>query len=183
MSNMSRRLFRPGAGSVIASYTSAISDGVIYPGDWVQLSTTAPGSQGVSGVVGGKTLSATDYVECTLLVTTALGCGTLALGVVMGKSIGDVSNWTNVTSKVLADQDLCVIQNRGIHPNAAGADSAVLGDYLQASTTAGEPVNGVSGTVTGSLRPLGVVMATSVAYTRAAANDTEGAVTFVSCAG
>lgn len=178
---MSRKLFRPGAGSVLAKYTAAIADAAIYPGDWVQLSTTAPGSQGVSGVVGGKTLGTADYVECTGLLTTALGCGSLALGVVMGRSIGAVANWTSVTANVLADQDLCIIQSWGIHPNASGADSAVLGDYIQASSTIYEPVNGVSGTVTGSLRPLGVAMIASSAYTRAAANDTEGCVTFVTC--
>ena len=165
----------------MASYTSAVADAAMYPGDWVQLSTTAPGSQGVSGVMFGKTLAATDYLECTGLITTALGCGTLALGVVMGKSIGAVSNWTDVTANALADQDVAVIQNWGIHPNASGADTAVLGDYLQASSTAYEPVNSVSGTVTGSLRPLGVVMATAATYKRITAADTEGCVTFVHC--
>lgn len=176
-----RSLFRPGQGQTLASYTAAVADATMYPGDWVQLSTTAPGSQGVSGVMFGKTLAATDYLECTGLITSALGCGTLALGVVMGKAIGSVKNYADVSGDLLVDQDVAIIQNWGIHPNASGADTAVLGDYLQASATIYEPVNGVSGTVTGSLRPLGVCMATAATYKRVAAADTEGCVTFVHC--
>jgi hypothetical protein len=181
--SMLKSLFRPGQGQVLARYTAAIADAAMYPGDWVQLSTVAPGSQGVSGVVGGKTLGASDYVECSLLFVDSsyLGCGTLALGVVMGKSIGSVSTWTDVTSQVLADQDLCVIQSYGIHPNGRQAASGVLGDYLQASTTAGEPVNGVSGTVTGSLRPVGVCMVATGTYKRITAADEDGSVVFVHC--
>lgn len=178
---MQRNLFRPGQGQTLAKYTAAISDAAIYPGDWVQLSTTAPSAQGVSGLVAGKTLGTADYVECTGLITTGLGCGSLALGVVMGKGVGAVANWADVSGNVLADQDLCVIQSWGIHPNASGADTAVLGDYIQASAVIYEPVNGVSGTVTGSLRPLGVAMIASSTYKRVAAADTEGCVTFVTC--
>jgi len=176
-----RHLFRPAQGQTLASYTAAVADAAMYPGDWVMLSTIAPSSQGVSGVMFGKTLAATDYLECTSLLTTNLGCGTLALGVVMGKAVGSVKAWTDVSGDVLADQDVAIIQNWGIHPNASGADTAVLGDYLQASSVAYEPVNGVSGTVTGSLRPLGVCMATAATYKRVTAADTEGCVTFVHC--
>jgi len=153
----------------------------MYPGDWVQLDTLVPTSQGVGGVFGGQTLGATDYIECELFITTSLGCGTLCLGVLMGAGIGSVSDWETVTGQVLADQDICVIQSKGIHPQGAQADTGILGDYLSASSTAGEPINDVSGTTTDSLRSVGVVMISSTTYTRATAADTHGSVVYVDC--
>jgi hypothetical protein len=180
----SKTLFRPGRGSVIEGYTAAFSDGAtggINPGDWLQLSTTDPTAQGVSGVIQGETLGATDYVECTAFITTGLGCGTLCLGVSMGKSITAVSNWSDVSGQVYADGDLVIIQRKGIHPVGRQVTGAVLGNYLQASTIAGECVNEVSGTVTGSLRPVGVAMeSTGVTYTNSAGTE-NGTVVFVDC--
>jgi hypothetical protein len=168
---------------VIQEFTTAYSDGVIYPADWVSLSTTAPASQGSSGVIAGETLTAFDYVECTLWDADNLGCGTLCLGVVMGKSIGSVSNWENVTADVLADGDICTIQSKGVHPQGSQADTGLLGDYLVASTTASEPLNAASAAITISaiLQPRGVVMVDSTTYQRAAAADTHGSVVYVDC--
>lgn len=183
MGDMMRKLFTPGKGSTLASYTAAVSDGVIYPADWVALSTTVPTSQGASGVFRGQTLGATDYIECTLLDSDNLGSGSLALGVVQGKGLGAVTNWATVTPWVLADGDICVIQNWGVCPQAAQADTGLLGDYIVATTVAGEPLNQVSGTVTNAQLPVGVVLVNSTTYTRATAADTHGSVVFVTCRG
>ena len=183
MSQHAAGLFRPGKGKVIAQYTAAVANAVMYPADWVQLDTLVPTSQGASGVFEGETLGALDYIECELLDSDSLGAGSLALGVVMGKGLGSVTDWETVTSHVLADQDIVVIQRRGIHPQGAQADTGLLGDYLSATTVAGEPLNGVSGTLNDAAaeRPVGVVMIDSTTYTRAAAGDTHGSVVYVTC--
>lgn len=181
MSTMSRKLFRPGPGSVLASYLQAYSDGVIYPADWVALSTTIPTSQGASGVLGGGTLGTNDYVECTLLDTDNAGAELLALGVCMGKGIGSVSNWDDVNSEVLADGDLCVIQCWGVHPQGRQATGAVLGDFLAPSTVAGEPTN----STTHAVGDVGVALATGGTYGRATAggSDEDGTPVFITCSG
>ena len=179
--SMERKLFRPGKGQTLAAYTAAVSDGAMYPGDWVALSTTVPTSQGASGVMFGQTLTATDYLECTLLDTDNLGAHVLAMGVLMGKGIGAVSTWTDVTSAVVADQDVVVIQSFGIHPNASGADTGLLGDYIYPTTVAGEPLNGNLAALTAGLQPCGVLLANSATYKRITAADTEGGPTFVHC--
>lgn len=179
-----KRLFRPGKGQVCESYTAAVADGVIYPADWVMLSTTAPGSQGTTaGEIEGKTLGDFDYVECELaIVTGKLGCAGLTLGVVMGKGIDSVSNWENVTANVLADGDVCVIQNWGVHPQVRQAATGLLGDYLYLGTVAGEPLNAVSASVgvDGDTTILGVCLATSSTYQRATAADQDAGPAFIS---
>jgi len=168
---------------VIVEYTTAFSSGAFYPADWVSLNTLVPTSQGSSGVVNGETLTATDYVEVVLWDADNLGCGNLCLGVLMGKGIHSVSNWENVTSEILADGDMCVIQTKGIHPQGSQADTGLLGDYLVASSTASEPLNAASSAITISaiLQPRGVVMIDSTTYQRAAAGDTHGSVVYIDC--
>jgi len=181
---MSRHLFRPAAGQTVASYTAAVASATMYPGDWVQLNAAdAPTAQGVSGVFGGKTLGTYDYIECVLLVTTGLGCSILAMGALMGKSIAAVNDWTNVAAQVVADQDVVVIQRWGIHPNTYQAATAVLGDYLYASSTAGRTDNdataGITLTTGANLLPIGVALTAGANYTRSA--TVSGCVTYVRC--
>lgn len=179
---LARSLFRPMQGQTIARYTAAVSDGVIYPGDWVSLSITAPTSQGVSGVVFGKTLAATDYLECTLS-STAVGMSSLCLGVCMGKSVGSVSDWTDVTSQVLADQDVAIIQSFGVHPKARQAASGVAGDYLITSATTGEADNVLTAAagLTGITKIVGNALVATGTYKRITAADEDGGVTWVTC--
>jgi hypothetical protein len=178
------RLFRPGAGQVLQSFTTAVADGVMYPADWVMLSTTVPTSQGTTaGEFEGKTLGTFDYIEAELaIVTGKLGCGGLVLGVVMGKSISSVSNWENVTSAVLADGDVMTIQNWGVHPQVRQAATGLLGDYLYLGTVAGEPLNAVSASVgvDGDTTILGTCLAVSSTYQRATAADQDAGPAFIS---
>jgi hypothetical protein len=184
--SMMRSLFRPGAGSVIQRFTTAVADGAMYPADWVMLSTLVPTSQAVSGVFEGKTLGSFDYIEMELaIVTGKLGNRGLVLGVLMGKSIGAVSDWENVTSEVLADGDVGVIQSHGVHPQVRQAPTGLLGDYLYTGTVAGECLNGVSALVgiDGDTSPVGVCLATSSTYQRAAAADQDAGPAFISMLG
>lgn len=177
-----RHLFRPGQGQTIVRYTAAVSDGVIYPGDWVSLSIAAPTSQGVSGVMFGKTLGAADFLECTLS-STAVGMSSLCLGVCMGKSITAVSNWTNVLANVLADQDIAIIQCAGVHPNARQAASGVAGDYLITSATTGEADNVLTAAagITGITKIIGNALFATATYLRVTAADEDGGPTWITC--
>lgn len=182
MSPMIKGIFRPGRGAVIQSFTTAVSDGVIYPADWVALSTTAPTSQGPNGDGTGLefgTLTAEDYVECTLLDTDNAGGEGLALGVCMGENIGSVSDWTNVLGQVLADGDVCVIQCWGVHPNGRQVTGGVLGDQLAPSGVAGEVTN----SVTVAAADTGVALIATSNYLRATADDEQGSDVFITCAG
>jgi hypothetical protein len=155
----------------------------MYPGDWVMLSTTVPTSQGVTaGEHEGKTLGTFDYIECELAITTSKpGCAGLMLGVLMGKGIGTVANWEDVSGDVLANGDVAVIQNWGVHPQVRqAADPSVIGDYLIVGTTGGTALNvltAASGT-TGDQTIIGVALVVSTAYTRAAADH--GGAAFIS---
>jgi hypothetical protein len=180
--SIARSLFRPRRGQTVAKYTAAVSDGVIYPGDWVALSTVVPTSQGVSGVMFGETLGATDYLECTLTALANLGSGYLTLGVCMGKGIGAVSNWANVTSQVLADQDIAIIQSWGVHPAGRQLTGGVLGDYLTITAVTGEMDGIVSAAATNALRPAGICLAnTTLTLTRVTTNDEDVSPVFVTC--
>lgn len=177
MSSLTKSLFRPGKGSTIAQYTCAVADGVIYPADWVSLATTAPTSQGASGVFEGQTLALTDFIEASLMDTDVAGHEGLALGVVMGKGIGSVAAWSNVLPHVLADGDIMIIQNWGIHPQGRQVASGVAGDQLAPSATAGEPTN----STTVAVADVGNCMVATATYQRATAADEDGSVVFVKC--
>lgn len=178
-----KTIFRPGQGSVINRYTAAIADGAMYPGDWVMLSATAPGSQGVSGAVGGKTLGAADYVECSLSDSTTTGNPALALGVLAGKSFSNYSITSDVSGGVLADQDLATIQTYGIAPLASVASGGAAREFLIMSTVAGEASNVLSAAagITGDTVILGTQMAASGTYTRATPTTNDGAICWVKC--
>ena len=176
MSGMAKSLFRPGAGQVIAQYTSAVSDGVIYPTDWVALSITAPTSQGSSGVFEGKTLAlVADFIEASLCDTGVDGHEGLCLGVCMGKGIGAVSDWSDVSGEVLADGDVMVIQCWGIHPQGRQVASGVAGDQLATSAVAGEVTNSTSV----AAADVGNCMVATATYTAATTED--AGVVFVKC--
>lgn len=180
MSGIKAGLFRPGRHSVIASYTAAWASEACYPGDWVSLlAATVPGSQGVSGVYDGQSLTDVDYVEFEALDSGTAGSEGLALGCLMGPGIGSVANWEDVLPNVMADLDLAVIQCWGVHPQGSQLDSGNIGEHLAASTTAFEPGN--AATIAGC--DVGVNLIAPTTYQRAAAADTEGAVVWVRVGG
>lgn len=174
--SMIKQIFRPGKGSVIQKFTTAVADSTMYPHDWVMLSTTVPTSQGVSGVYGGETLGAFDYIEMEpLLITGKLGNGGLCLGVLMGKSIssvGDISTLT-LANDALVDGDVGVVQCHGVHPKTRQVTGGLLGDYLSPSTVAGEVLNGATTTVSlgGDSDVCGVNLAAAGTYSRAGVSE------------
>ena len=175
----SRGIFVPGKGSTVASYTAAVASGAFYPGDWVSINTVVPTSQGVSGVYRGQTLGGADFIECVLSDSDVVGAEAGCLGCMHGLTINAPANWETVTSNVVADGDVVIIQNWGVHPQGAQVTGGTLGDNLHIGTDAGQCVNDVTNTAL----DVGINLTASSTYTRAAATDTNGAVVFVRCAG
>jgi len=180
---LAKGLFRPGQGNTIQRYTAAVADGAMYPGDWVMISMTAPASQGVSGVVGGKTLGAADYVECSLSDSTTTGNPATCIGVLAGKTVTNYSITSDVSTAVLADQDVAIIQTFGIAPLASVASGGAAREFLIMSNVAGEASNVLSAAagVTGDTVVIGTQMASSGTYTRATSTTNDGAICWVKC--
>ena len=179
--SMSRKIFRPGAGQTHQNFIVAFAEVATYPNDLVGLSTTAPASQGSSGVLEGKTLGDYDYIYADLMDTNAtdgaFSVGT-QLGVCVGKSINAVSDRTNVINDVVAADTLMVIQNWGItrlvYCDATVAAGAVL--------TTGTTEAAVTDATTSLLQNhVGLAMATQETYSRAAATDVQGVPAFIRC--
>jgi hypothetical protein len=161
---MVKGLFRPGAGSRIESFTAAFSSEVMYPGALVCINTLIPTSQGVSGVIEGKTLGVLDYIECQMAAGDVLGAEACMLGSVRGTSINSVANWADVSGDVFADGDLAIIQNYGVHPGIWITDAGTVGDYITLhATQEGEGV--ASSTLDTEGADVAVVLATGVAAT------------------
>ena len=146
----------------------------MYPADIAGISATVPGSQAASGVFEGGTLGTYDYIECEL-ATTADG-GDFPLGVVLGTSIGQVTDWSDVSPWPLADGNVLVIQRRGIVASARTDGSTALGDYL---------INGDTGEITSAATAAtncyGVALTTDAAYTRVTAADQTSSIVYISC--
>jgi len=171
-------LFRPGRGKVITQYTAGVADGVIDAGDWVALSITAPTSQGASGVFEGETLLlVADFIEVSLCDTDVAGHEGLCLGVCMGGGIGAVSSWADVSAEVLADGDIAIIQNWGIHPATRQVASGVAGDQLATSSVAGEVTNS---TTVAAADVGNAMVATAADLVQSTGTEDEG-VAFIKC--
>lgn len=177
-----KTIFRPGSGSTIVRYTAAVADNRMYPGDWVVLSTTVPASQGVSGVVGGKTLGASDYVEVSPALDTT-GFAPLCLGVLAGKTITNYGITSDVSGGVLADQDIAIIQTFGVASLASVASGGAAAEFLIVSNVAGEASNVLTGAagITGITKIIGSQLAASGTYTRATPTTNDGAICWVTC--
>lgn len=132
--SMMRKLFRPGKGQVpqrfIAAFVNATTS---YRGDVAVWDTTAPTSQGATGVVDGQTLGANDFIFVTICPATAVNSFGLLAGVYEGTHVGDRSSVTN-----FADDSLAIVQTWGVHENVRTVDDTVAaGALLYVSTTAG----------------------------------------------
>lgn len=163
MSN-AKSVFRPGKGQVIESFTAAFSSEAMYPGALVCINTLIPTSQGSSGVIEGQTLAALDYIECQMAAEDVAGAEACMLGSVRGKSIDAVQDWSQLLAHVLADGDLAIIQNWGVHPGIWITDAGTVGDHIQLSATAeGEGV--ASSTLNTEGADVATVLATGVSTT------------------
>lgn len=141
--SMMHKLFRPGKGAVHARFTTAYVNNTntsgtdaVYPGDLVCWDTTAPTSQGASGVVGGKTLGATDFVFVILPPAAAALAAGLQAGIVQGNTNG-LSR--NAGSDLMEGDQLCIVQTWGVCPDiyAVTYASSAAGCLLRTGATTG----------------------------------------------
>lgn len=179
---MIRKLFRPGAGQKSQHYTAAFVNGTaVYRGDFVVWDTTAPTSQGSSGVLEGKTLGANDFIFVTQSTST-LACG-VGAGVVEGKSIGNRD-----TATAMTNDNIAIIQNWGVFDTHCQVSTATaVGDVLLSySTVAGELIGTVALAVAatnghngGYLQ--GFALTTDADYTRGTVTTINGVTAFIRC--
>lgn len=174
--SMMHKLFRPGKGAVpqrfIAAFVNATTS---YRGDVAVWDTTAPTSQGASGVLEGKTLGASDFVFVTIAPATASNSYGLLAGVYEGTTIGDKDTVNNFPNDSLA-----IVQTWGVHDTVGCVDDTVaVGAVLTMSTVAGQCADGASSTLEGGL--VGVALTEDSTYTRAAVTTANKVTGFVRC--
>ena len=159
-----KRLFRPGVGARIEAFTAAWSSEAMYPGAMLCINSLITTSQGVSGVIDGGTLGALDYVECQMAAEDVAGAEASFLGVFRGTSINSVADWSELLAHVVADGDLVIVQNYGVHPGIWITDAGTVGDFIKMPATAeGEGVASSTQDTEGA--DFAMVLATGVSTT------------------
>lgn len=141
-----RQIFRPAVGQAHAKYVAAYlnntnASGVTasYRGDVVVWDTTAPTSQGASGVLDGQTLGATDFIYVT---PTTTATDRLPAGYLEGRTVGDT-----VTSVPLVDDTLIVVQIAGLFRNHAWVlNAGAARQVLNTHTVSGQSANAAATT-------------------------------------
>jgi hypothetical protein len=144
--SMSRKLFIPKAGQVHGRFAAfRLSGTANYRGDCVFLDTTAPASQGASGVLAGETLGTNDflYVKSAQVANGATTPHAAVVGLIEGKAVGDRN-----TSTALTDDGVVVVQVAGVHTDCwQSATTATAGwvALADANSTLGavRPIIGV----------------------------------------
>lgn len=126
--SMSRKIHRPVAGQTHGRFAAFRMNGSLsYRGDIVFLDSTAPASQGSSGVLDGKTLGTTDfmYVKIAQVATDATTPHYAVAGVVEGLHVGDRN-----TTTAIADDGVVIVQVAGVHGQVWMADTSATADYV-----------------------------------------------------
>lgn len=127
--SMSRKLFRPKPGQNPARFAAYRLNGTVnYRGDVVFLDTTAPTSQGASGVVDGLTMTDKQdfiYVKSAQVATNATTPHFAVVGVIEGKTIGDRN-----TTTALDDDGVVIVQVAGVHTGVWMTSTAGVADGL-----------------------------------------------------
>lgn len=186
---MTRSVFRPGKGATTSKFIAAYCNGTaVYRGDFVVWDTTAPTSQGSSGVVNGETLGATDFIYVTTSTTTAGSIGKGAGVVEGGGAIGTGIGNRNTTTAV-GDDKIAICMTYGVFSTHCQCDTATAaGDLLlAASTVAGQLIDSAAPTsavLTNSANDGAIaafVMVTDATYTRATVTTTKGCTAFIRC--
>ncbi len=144
---MFKKLFRPQPGQVPARFAAFRLNGTAnYRGDTVIIDTTAPTSQGATGVLDGKTMTAGQdflYVKSASIANGATINQFQAAGIIEGKSIGDRN-----TTTALDDDGVVIVQVAGVHTAAWMSATTGIADWIaladSASTLgAARPIVGV----------------------------------------
>lgn len=170
-----RRIFRPGKGAVAGLFSPFRVNGTaVYRGDFVVWDTTAPTSQGSSGVLDGQTLGTDDFIFCRTVDTVANGLG-LGAGVVEGRSMGDRDSAT-----ALSDDGIAIVQVYGVHATVQTVDDTVAaGALLTAGTVAGAMADGAS--ATDDMAVWAVALTADRQYTRGTVATMNAVVGLVRC--
>lgn len=176
--SMMRKIFRPGAGQVpqrfIAAFVNATTS---FRGDVAIWDTTAPTSQGSSGVLEGKTLGTSDFIFVTIAPATASNSYGLLAGVYEGNTIGSKDTVNN-----FANDSCVIVQTWGVHDNVGCVDDTVAaGALLTMSTVAGQCTDAASSTLVGGL--VGVALTADSTYTRGTVTTANKVTAFVRCDG
>lgn len=165
-------------------FTAGVAEEDMYPGDWLAMSHTDPAGQGpaADGFFRNKSLGTADYIYVLLLDTGIVGVPGLQCGVLMGKGLDAVGNWGDVTAQIVLEDDICVFQYSGVHPNAQVNDNNVVkGDKLIAgSGDAGEVLASTTEPATDGML-CGIALSTDFKYKRITAADQDAAVCLVRC--
>ena len=181
--SMLRKIFKPGAGQVHQRFIVAYLNGASnYRGDLVIWDTTAPTSQGASGVLRGETLGSNDFIFVKSDDTANNKVG-LQAGIIEGKAVGDRD-----TVNALANDDICVVQTYGVHTQIFCLDDTVAAGAILTteSTEAGSVADVAVTTVVGTDSTqgvgtlVGVALAADTTFTRGTATQ-ECVTGFVRC--
>ena len=183
MSMLSGSLFRPGRGQRVARYVAAYVNGTaVQRGDFVIWDTTAPTSQGSSGVLAGQTLLANDFIFVTHSTLATLSVGKQA-GLVEGTRLQDRD-----TVVALANDSIAIVQTWGVFETHCQVDdtSVTAGDLLLCSSTvAGELVaiaaHATTSTVTADGYVVGIALTADAVYTRGTVTTEDGCTAFIRC--
>lgn len=171
---MMRRLFLPKAGQTWGRFMAARLNGSTnYRGDVVFIDTTAPASQGSSGVVAGETLGANDFifVKSAQVANGATTPHAAVVGLIEGRKVGD-----RVSSVALDDDGVVIVQVAGVHTDCwQSATTATAGWIALADSNstlgAARPIVGVGVTTDAAIFSQYVV---GVCLTDRATNGTRG---------
>lgn len=170
---MMRKIFRPGAGQVPQRFIAAYNNGTLaYRGDTMIWDTTAPASQGSSGVLAGQTLGASDFIFVTYNPATSTAYG-LQAGIAEGLFVGDKN-----VSTALPNDGIIIVQTYGIHQHTNTDATSAAGDKLVISgnATFTGMAHVIAATATINASDLGTQLV-GISMTAAAATGTRGTVT------
>jgi hypothetical protein len=180
--SMMRKIFKPGVGQRPARFTAAYFNATVagYRGDLVVWDTTAPASQGSSGVLAGETLGANDFIFVKIADAAAL-VGNQA-GIIEGPTIGYKDGATAITNDTIV-----IVQTWGVHENVwANATTPVATDMLNVGATTGEVTRAAAGTVAATAIADGAIVAIALKaattdHVRGTVATEENVVAFVRC--
>lgn len=187
--SMSRKLFRPKPGSVPARFAAFRLNGTAnYRGDVVFIDTTAPTSQGASGVVDGLTMTAAQdfiFVKSASVANGATITQGAVAGVIEGRSIGDRN-----TTTALDDDGVVIVQVAGVHTAVWMSATTGIADWIALADSANtlgaaRPIVGVGVTTDAAIFStflLGVILGTNATTgTRAAVTTTSFCPVWIRC--
>jgi len=187
--SMIRSIFRPGKGQVpqkfIRAFWNAATAG--YRGDTCMIDTTAPTSQGASGVLEGKTLGTDDFIYVTITATTIAGSHNRVVGVIEGPTLGSKD-----TATAIPDDSCVIVQTWGVHDNVrTNPTTGAAGSILSVGTVAGALEVTVAADVATLIlgtdavihqgNIVGVALNASATYTRGTVTDEDNVTAFIRC--